>query len=104
MRRNKTWIVLSLMLMLVLVTGCRREAPEAGAPAAAAAGAALVVRAPRTSAVASTALCVAAGALTRWSGGSPREAVAVGTLSPAFGILFGAGVVRGLRLAARSTA
>lgn len=39
MRRNKTWIVLSLMLMLVLVTGCRREAPEAGAPAAAAAGA-----------------------------------------------------------------
>ena len=36
---------------------------------------------------------------TRWAGGTPREAVAVGLLTPGFGVTFGAGVLRGLRMA-----
>lgn len=63
------------------------------------AGAALTIRAPRSVAGAAAVGCLGAGALTRWSGGSARESAAVGLLSPAFGLLFGAGVVRGLRMA-----
>ena len=44
--------------------------------------------------------CLATGSVTRWAGGTPREALAVGLLTPAFGVTFGAGVVRGLRMAA----
>lgn len=58
---------------------------------------------PRTILTAAAIGCLAAGAGARSCGATPREAVAVGALSPAFGVLFGAGVVRGLRLAARST-
>ncbi len=72
----------------------------AGAAVAGAAGVALVVRRPRTAAGLAAAGCVAAGAVTRWSGGTPREAASVSLLSPAFGMLFGAGVLRGLRMAA----
>jgi glycosyltransferase involved in cell wall biosynthesis len=58
---------------------------------------------PRTAVAAGTLACVAAGAGARTCGATPRESVAVGVLSPAFGACFGAGVVRGLRLAASST-
>ncbi len=58
---------------------------------------------PRTTATAGVLGCLTAGAGARWCGATPREAVAVGALSPAFGVLFGAGVVRGLRLAASSS-
>ena len=56
--------------------------------------------APRTTATGAALGCVATGSVTRWAGGTPRESVAVGLLTPAFGVLFGAGVVRGLRMVA----
>ena len=56
--------------------------------------------APRTTAGAAALGCLATGSVTRWAGGTPREALAVGLLTPAFGVTFGAGVVRGLRMAA----
>ena len=56
--------------------------------------------APRATAAAGAIGCLATGSLTRWAGGTPRESVAVGLLTPAFGMFFGAGVVRGLRMAA----
>lgn len=55
--------------------------------------------APRTAATGAVLGCVATGSVTRWAGGTPRESLAVGLLTPAFGVLFGAGVVRGLRMA-----
>jgi hypothetical protein len=64
------------------------------------AGAALVAVAPRTTAAGAVLGCLVTGSLTRWVGGTPREAVAVGLLSPGFGVIFGAGVLRGLRMAA----
>lgn len=64
------------------------------------AGTAVVVAAPRTAAAAAALGCLATGSVTRWSGGTPREAAAVGLLTPAFGMMFGAGVLRGLRMAA----
>jgi hypothetical protein len=56
--------------------------------------------APRTTATGAVVGCLATGSVTRWAGGTARESVAVGLLTPAFGVLFGAGVVRGLRMAA----
>ena len=56
--------------------------------------------APRATAAGAALGCLVTGGVTRWSGGTPREALAVGLLTPAFGVTFGAGVVRGLRLAA----
>lgn len=56
--------------------------------------------APRTTAAGTVLGCLATGAVTRWAGGSGREALAVGLLTPGFGVAFGAGVVRGLRMAA----
>lgn len=58
-----------------------------------------LVLAPRATTTLAAAGCVAAGALTRWSGGTSREAVSVGLLTPVFGATFGAGVIRGLRMA-----
>ncbi|MBD3926663.1 glycosyltransferase family 2 protein [Nocardioides cavernae] len=55
---------------------------------------------PRTTAGAGVLACVAAGALAGSCGATGRESVAVGALSPAFGVCFGAGVLRGLRMAA----
>ena len=66
------------------------------------AGVALVAVAPRTAAAGAALGCLATGSVTRWAGGTPREAVAVGLLTPGFGVVFGAGVVRGLRMAAGS--
>lgn len=64
------------------------------------AGVALVAVAPRTAAAGAVLGCLATGSVTRWAGGTPREAVAVGLLTPGFGVIFGAGVLRGLRMAA----
>jgi hypothetical protein len=72
----------------------------AGAAAAGALGLVAVAVAPRATAAGAVLGCVATGSVTRWAGGTPRESLAVGLLSPAFGMLFGAGVVRGLRMAA----
>lgn len=58
---------------------------------------------PRTTLSGGVLACAAAAALARTCGATSREAVAVGALSPAFGVCFGAGVVRGLRLAASGT-
>lgn len=63
-------------------------------------GVALVAVAPRTAAAGAVLGCLATGSVTRWAGGTPREAVAVGLLTPGFGVIFGAGVLRGLRMAA----
>lgn len=63
-------------------------------------GAAVVAAVPRTAAAGAVLGCVATGSVTRWAGGTPREAAAVGLLTPAFGVMFGAGVLRGLRMAA----
>ena len=72
----------------------------AGVGAAVVVGGAVLVAAPRTTLVAGVLGSAAAGAAARWCGATPRESVAVGALTPAFGACFGAGVVRGLRLAA----
>ncbi len=56
--------------------------------------------APRATAAAAAVGCLATGGMTRWAGGTGREALAVGLLTPAFGVTFGAGVLRGLRMAA----
>ncbi|CAM3548595.1 glycosyltransferase family 2 protein [Nocardioides zeicaulis] len=66
---------------------------------AAALGLVALTVAPRTTAAGAVLGCVATGATTRWAGGTAREAAAVSLLTPAFGALFGAGVVRGLRMA-----
>jgi hypothetical protein len=58
---------------------------------------------PRTTLAGGALACVAAGAFASACGATLRESVAVGALSPAFGVCFGAGVVRGLRLAAGAT-
>ncbi len=71
----------------------------AGAMGAVAAGGAVALVAPRTSAAAGVVACVAAGTVARACGATGREALAVGLLSPAFGVSFGGGVLRGLRLA-----
>ena len=63
------------------------------------AGVGLVAAAPRTAAAGAVLGCLATGSVTRWAGGTPREAVAVGLLTPGFGVTFGAGVLRGLRMA-----
>lgn len=76
----------------------------AGGALALAAGGSLVAFMPRTTASTAAAGCLAAGALTRWSGGTRHEALAVAVLSPAFGALFGAGVFRGLLMATGSRA
>lgn len=72
----------------------------AGTVVAGLAGLTLTARRPRTATGVAVAGCVVAGTVTRWAGGTPREAASVGMLSPAFGLLFGAGVLRGLRMAA----
>lgn len=75
----------------------------AGIVAVAALGGIAVATLPRATVTAGALACLAAGAGARSCGATPREAVAVGVLSPAFGVLFGAGVVRGLRLTAGSS-
>ena len=77
--------------------GCWRRA------AVAVVGGVAAATLPRTTAAAGVLGCLAAGAGARWCGATPRESVAVGLLSPAFGVMFGAGVVRGLRMAAGSS-
>jgi hypothetical protein len=72
----------------------------AGAVAATAVGGVVTATRPRTTGAAGALACLAAGAVARSCGASGREALAVGLLSPAFGVSFGAGVLRGLRLAA----
>ncbi len=79
----------------------RAPALLSGAALAGAVGAGLFWRAPGATIAAAATGCVAAGSLTRWSGGTGRESAAVALMSPVFGVFFGAGVVRGLRLAAR---
>ena len=73
-----------------------------GAVGAVVAGGAVALTAPRTTSVAGLLGCVAVGSVARSCGATGREAFAVGLLSPAFGVCFGAGVLRGLRLAASS--
>lgn len=75
----------------------------AGALAVVGVGVVTAARAPRASLAAGALACLAAGAGSRWCGATPRESVAVGLLSPGFGVSFGAGVLRGLRLAASSS-
>jgi glycosyltransferase involved in cell wall biosynthesis len=75
----------------------------AGSLGAVVAGGVVTVLHPRTVGSAGVLACVAAGALARWCGASGRESLAVGVLSPGFGVCFGAGVLRGLRLAASDT-
>lgn len=58
------------------------------------------LRHPRSTLVAALLGCLGAGGVTRWSGGTAKESAAVAGLAPVFGILFGAGVLRGLRMAA----
>ena len=58
---------------------------------------------PRTTVTAGVLACLAAGAGARTCGATPRESVAVSVLAPAFGVCFGAGVLRGLRLATSTT-
>lgn len=82
----------------------RAEGLLAGAGLAGLAGLGLACFAPRSTGAVAAVGCVAAGSLTRWSGGSVRESAAVALLSPVFGVVFGAGAVRGLRLAARAHA
>ena len=72
----------------------------AGIGAAGVLGLVATAAAPRATAASAVLGCVATGSVTRWAGGSGRESLAVGLLTPAFGVLFGAGVVRGLRMAA----
>ena len=74
----------------------------AGAAGAVAVGSVAAVTRPRTTGVAGAMACVAAGAAARSCGATGRESLAVGVLSPAFGVCFGAGVLRGLRMATRS--
>lgn len=74
----------------------------AGALGAIVAGSAVAVASPRTTVATGVLGCVAAGAVARSCGATGRESLAVGLLSPAFGVTFGAGVIRGLRLAVSS--
>lgn len=75
----------------------------AGAVALAVLGGGVAAVLPRTTVVAGALGCVTAGGVARSCGATARESVAVGVLSPAFGVCFGAGVLRGLRMAASST-
>lgn len=81
-----------------LSDGRRARGLLAGALGAGAVGGAAVVLAPRTTGAAAAAACVLAGTVARSCGATPRESLAVGLLSPAFGACFGAGVLRGLRM------
>lgn len=74
----------------------------AGALAAVAVGGVVALAAPRTTGTAAALACASAAMLARSCGATGRESAAVGLLSPAFGVCFGAGVLRGLRLAASS--
>ena len=65
-------------------------------------GAALGIRRPRTALAAGAAGSVLAGAVVRRCGGTSAEARAVTRLLPVFAAAFGAGVLRGLGLAART--
>ncbi len=71
-----------------------------GAAGAVVVGGAVALAVPRTTIAAGAIACAAAGAVARSCGSTPRESLAVGLLSPAFGVWFGAGVFRGLRMAA----
>jgi GT2 family glycosyltransferase len=75
----------------------------AGGVGAVVVGGLLTARMPRTTTASGVLGCVAAGALARACGATGRESLAVGALSPAFGVCFGAGVLRGLRMAARAS-
>lgn len=70
-----------------------------GAIVAIVGGGAIALFAPRAAIAAGAFACIGAGAAARSCGSTKRESLAVGVLSPAFGIGFGAGVVRGLRMA-----
>ena len=59
----------------------------------------MTVRAPRVAGVGVVAGSLAAAAVTRSSGGTLRESGAVALLTAPFAVLFGTGVLRGLRLA-----
>jgi len=73
-----------------------------GALGAIAVGGLVAVTRPRATATVGALGCVAAGAVARSCGATGRESLAVGVLSPGFGVCFGAGIVRGLRMAASS--
>ena len=62
-------------------------------------GGALTVRKPRLARGALIAGGAASAGVTRWSGGTVAESASVGLLSGPFGVLFGAGIVRGLQMA-----
>lgn len=81
----------------------RAPALLTAAAALAAAGVVTASRLPRATAAGAVLACLSAGGVARACGATPREAVAVGLLSPGFGVCFGAGVIRGLRLAASAT-
>jgi glycosyltransferase involved in cell wall biosynthesis len=63
------------------------------------AGGGLTIRKPRLAAGALLAGGAASAGATKWSGGSAAESASVGLLSGPFGVLFVAGIVRGLRMA-----
>ena len=86
-----------------LTDASRARGLMAGVGAVAALGVVAAASFPRTTVAAAALGSLAAGAGARFCGATPRESVAVGVLSPAFGVLFGAGVVRGLRLTASSS-
>ena len=86
-----------------LADPARARGLMAGVLGLGAAGGVVAATLPRTTLAGGALACLAAGALARTCGATGREAVAVGALSPAFGVCFGAGVVRGLRLAASAT-
>ncbi len=85
-----------------LSDGRRARGLLVGGLAIAAAGGAAALLAPRSSGVAAVLGCVAAGTLAGSCGATGRESVAVALLSPAFGVWFGTGVLRGLRMAANA--
>lgn len=85
-----------------LSDGRHARALLAGALGVAVAGGAAALAAPRTTGAAGVVACLAAGTVASSCGATGRESLAVGLLSPAFGVCFGAGVLRGLRLAASS--
>lgn len=59
------------------------------------------LRRPRRLVGSAFSVSTLAAGLTKWSGGSSKEAASVGLLTIPFGVLFGSGVVRGLLMAVR---
>lgn len=62
----------------------------------------LLVKRPRAALALLASGCITAGSIAAACGANRRESLAVGLLAPPFALCFGAGVVRGLKMAAQS--